>query len=88
MGSDVLRVTTQKKMLSQTLVKQRKNIHCRQTSRQVFSPPQFGVRSAPALRIYFHIQMLWIAPGKGRPFSQQEELILFEFSLWSLKEGI
>lgn len=32
--------------------------------------------------------MLWIAPGKGRPFSQQEELILFECSLRSLKGGI
>lgn len=53
-----------------------------------FFPPNFGVRSAPALRIYFYIQMLWIAPGKGRPFSQQEELILFECSLWSLKGGI
>ena len=30
----------------------------------------------------------WIAPGKGRPFSQQEELILFECSLRSLKGGI
>lgn len=36
-----------------------------------FFPPQFGVKSAPALHIYFYIQMLWIAPGKGRPFSQQ-----------------
>jgi len=32
--------------------------------------------------------MLWIAPGKGGPFSQQEELILFERSLQSLKGGI
>lgn len=50
-----------------------------------FFPPHFGVKRAPALRIYFYIQMLWIAPGKGRPFSQQEELILFECSLWGLK---
>lgn len=53
-----------------------------------FFLPHFGVKSAPALRIYFYIQMLWIAPGKGCPFSQQEELILFECSLQSLKGGI
>lgn len=48
-------------------------------------PFHFGVKSSSALRIYFYIQMLWIAPGKGRPFSQQEELILFDCSLWNLE---
>lgn len=33
------------------------------------------------LCIYFYVHMLWIAPGKGRPDSQKEELMLFEFSL-------
>lgn len=36
-----------------------------------FSLPLLGVKSTPILHIYFYIQMLWIAPGKGCPFSQQ-----------------
>lgn len=53
-----------------------------------FFPPHFGVKRVPALHIYFYIQMLWIAPGKGRPFSQQEELILFlVFSLESKRRN-
>lgn len=85
-GCNTVGVTTQREMLSQTLVKHRKNIQPNFPAG--FFPPHFGVKSAPALRIYFYIQMLWIAPGKGCPFSQQEELILFECALWSLKRGI
>lgn len=82
------KVTRRRKKLSQTLVKHRINIQPPSNFPAGFFPPHFGVKSAPALRIYFYIQMLWIAPGRGRPFSQQEELILFECSLWSLKGRI
>ena len=54
-----------------------------------FSSSTPAAHSALRLRlgIYFYIQMLRIATGKGRPFSQQGELILFECSLSSLKRG-
>lgn len=75
-------------MLYQTLVKQEEKHTLPSNFPAGFFPPHFGVKRTPALRIYFYIQMLWIAPGKGRPFSQQGELILFEYSLRSLKGGI
>lgn len=74
-------------MFAQTLVK-----HSEKHTGSIKLPGSFFPILTSVLRevcfffmVFFYIQMLWIAPGKGRPFSQQEELILFDCSLWSLK---
>lgn len=68
MGCDTVRVTTQRKMLSQTLEKHRKNIQTPSNFPAGFFPPHFRVKSSRLFVFIFIFRCYGLLREKAVPF--------------------